>query len=234
LTHHARDPRTGDRVPDGEENYFGFGRPAAAPLCLECTPYSSTLVFDDVLRPGYFLEWDSFPYPPSLKRKGRYFGDIWMTVAFAPTLGDQWGTEYCGAHIDASFGVYFWQTSRETGERSFKFKGLVPPEYRNPGQMYESYQVEKMRKWAPVRTYYGSLTDTGVRGERWRLVVRLLTRLSVDAEESFKPQPFSLIITIADPKRAAPVYDEMAQIISSRFQAENLAVRAAARIRAAA
>ena len=24
LIHHARDPRTGQRVPDGEENYLGF------------------------------------------------------------------------------------------------------------------------------------------------------------------------------------------------------------------
>src|SRR6185437_3325686 len=43
LTHHARDPRTGLRVPDGEEDFFGFGLPAPVPYCLECSPYSSTL-----------------------------------------------------------------------------------------------------------------------------------------------------------------------------------------------
>src|ERR1035437_5355470 len=37
-----------------------------------------------MLRPGYFLEWDDFPYPPSLRRDGKYFGEVWMTVAFAP------------------------------------------------------------------------------------------------------------------------------------------------------
>ena len=31
LTHHARDPRTSSRVPDGDENFFGFGLPAPAP-----------------------------------------------------------------------------------------------------------------------------------------------------------------------------------------------------------
>jgi serine protease AprX len=83
-THHARDPRTSQRVPDGEEIFFGFGLPAPVPYCLECTPHTSTLVFDDVLRPGYFLEWNDFPYPPSLKRDGKYYGEVWMTVAFAP------------------------------------------------------------------------------------------------------------------------------------------------------
>ena len=68
LTHHARDPRSSNRVPDGDENFFGFGLPAPVPSCLECTPHNSTLVFDDVLRPGYFLEWNDFPYPPSLYR----------------------------------------------------------------------------------------------------------------------------------------------------------------------
>jgi hypothetical protein len=35
--------------------------------------------------------------------------------------------------------------------------GLVPPEHKNAGELYESYQVEKLRKWAPVRTYYGNM-----------------------------------------------------------------------------
>lgn len=227
LTHHARDPRTGGRVPDGDENFFGFGLPATVPYCLECTPYSSTLVFTDTLRPGYYLEWNEFPYPPSLSRKGRYFGEIWMTVAFAPARGARWGTEYCETHIDAHFGVYRQQTSK-AGISATKFFGLVPPEHKNPGLLYESYQVEKLRKWAPVRTYYGNLGENGERGDRWRLMLRLLRR---HGEETFKSQPFSLILTISDPMKTAPVYDEMARVVLNRFQAENLAVRATARVR---
>ncbi|MBF4483097.1 S8 family serine peptidase [Dehalococcoides mccartyi] len=231
LTHHARDPRTHGRVPDGEENFFGFGLPSPLPYCLECTPFTSTLVFDDVLRPGYFLEWDDFPYPPSLQRDGRYFGEIWMTVAFAPERGARWGSEYCETHIDAHFGVYRDRVSRETGEITSVFTGLVPPEHKNPGVLYESYQVEKLRKWAPVRTYYGNLGKDGERGNRWRLMVKLLTRHGVEDTESFKPQPFSLIITISDPEKKAPVYDDMARVVRNRFQAQNLALRATARIR---
>lgn len=232
LTHHARDPRTKERVPDGDENFFGFGLPAPVPYCLECTPHTSTLVFDDVLRPGYFLEWKDFPYPPSLHRDGKYFGEIWMTVAFSPTRGARWGTEYCETHIDAHFGVYRRQKSRETGVVTTKFVGLVPPEHKNPGVLYESYQVEKLRKWAPVRTYYGNLDEKGQRGDQWRLKLQLLTRHGIEDEQAFKPQPFSLIITISDPEKKVRVYDEMAQIVRNRFQAQNLTVRAAARIRA--
>ena len=231
LTHHARDPRSKKRVPDGDENYFGFGLPAPVPYCLECTPYTSTLVFDDVLRSGYFLEWDDFPYPPSLHSDGKYFGEIWMTVAFSPARGARWGTEYCETHIDAHFGVYRGQKSRATGAISTKFVGLVPPEHKNTGLMYESYQVEKLRKWAPVRTYYGDLGEKGERGSRWRLKLQLLTRHGIEDQETFKPQPFSLIITISDPGRKVRVYDEMAQIVHNRYQAQNLNVRASARVR---
>lgn len=231
ITHHARDPRTQQRVPDTEENFFGFGLPAPVPYCLECTPYTSTLVFEDALRPGYYLEWDDFPYPQSLQRNGRFFGDIWMTVAFAPARGARWGSEYCETHIDAHFGVYRDTVSRDTGEVRPKFEGLVPPEHKNPGVLYESYQVAALRKWAPVRTYYGHLGANGKRGSRWRLKVQLLTRHGVEEREAMKSQPFSLIVTIADPEKKAPVYDEMARSVHNRFQSQNLAVRAAARVR---
>jgi hypothetical protein len=112
---------------------------------------------------------------------------------------------------DAHFGVYRQQTSRNTGSVTTEFQGLVPPEHKNPGTLYESYQVAKLRKWAPVRTYYGNLGENGERGDRWRLMLRLLTRHGVKDEEAFRSQPFSLILTISDPLRTAPVYDEMAR-----------------------
>ena len=231
LTHHARDPRTKGRVPDFEENYFGFGIPTSVPYCLQCTPHSSTLVFEDQLRPGFFLEWADFPYPPSLKRGGRYYGEIAMTVAFAPARSGRYGTEYCETHIDAHLGVYYERTNRETGEVTDHFKGLVPPEHKNKGALYEELQVEQRRKWAPVRTYFGDLSPKGERGHSWRLMLRLLTRHGIEFQETFRPQPFALIITISDTDKKAPVYDEMAQIVRTRFQAENMTVRAAARIR---
>lgn len=232
LTHHARDPRSGLRVPEGDEDYFGFGLPAPVPYCLECTPNMSTLVFDDVLRPGFDLEWDYFPYPESLTRNGRYFGEIWMTVAFAPARGERWGSEYCETHIDAHFGVYHDVLHRDTGEITSEFSGLVPPEHKSRGQLYESFQVSALRKWAPVRTYHADLGPRGKRGSRWRLMVELLNRHGAEAEGEIKrPQRFSLIITIKDPTGQAPVYDEMARSLLNRFQAQNLSLRTGARVR---
>jgi hypothetical protein len=183
-------------------------------------------LFEDTLRPGYFLEWDDFPYPKSLTRGGKYFGQVWMTVAFAPARGARWGTEYCETHVEAHFGVYTDRTNRTTGEVTEHFRGLVPPEHKNPGQLHEAYQIRELRKWAPVRTYFGDLNPDGERGTRWRLKLQLLSRHGIEKKEAnIRPQPFSLIITIADPETKAPIYDEMAQVIRNRFQADNLNVR---------
>ncbi len=232
LIHHARDPRSQGRVPDGEENSLGFGRPAPPPYCLECSPNDATLIFSDVLVPGLYCEWDDFPYPPSLIRNGHYFGQISMTVAYEPRRGARWGVEYCETNIDAKFGTYTLKPDKEPGRMKEVFASRAPPEHRNPGLLYEETQVRELRKWAPVRTYFGDLGEKGTAGLRWRLKVSLLSRHDSELEREPTEQPFALILTISDPAGTAPVYDEMVRAIQTRWQIENLNLRVGARLRA--
>ena len=233
LIHHARDPRSQGRVPDGEENFLGFGRPAPPPYCLECSPHAATLIFSDVLLPGQYCEWDDFPYPRSLIRNGGYFGQISMTVAYAPRRGAHWGVEYCETNIDAKFGTYTLKADKERGGMKEVFTSLVPPEHNNPKLLYEETQVKELRKWAPVRTYFADLGEKkkGAKGLRWRLKVSLLNRHDQELERESAKQPFALILTISDPACTAPVYDEMVRAIQTRWAVENLNLRVAARLR---
>lgn len=202
LTHNARDIRTGERVEDGDDHFIGFGTPLHLDRLIECTPWMTTLVFDEYLRPGYILEWDDFPYPESLIKSGKYHGEMWMTLAYPPKRDPRWGSEYCETHIDASFGVF-------RGDTEESYTPQCPPEHSNKGDLYESFQVRNLRKWAPVRTYHRRI-KRGLAGNRWRLSVRLLCRHNVE-QAALSRQPFTLILSIADPERGAPVYDEMAQ-----------------------
>ena len=226
LTHNALDIRTKERVKDGEDHYIGFGTPLEIERALECRPWMMTLVFEELLRPGYYLEWDNFPYPESLAANGRYTGEIWMTLAYPPARNSSFGSEYCETHVSAHFGVY---TGDGKGE---EFKGMVPPEHANPGQLYESFQVKNLRKWAPVRTYH-RLLPKGITGKRWRLCLELLCRHGVERTVA-SSQSFALLLTIADPKRKAPVYDEMIRSLRSRFQTQNLTLRSGVRVQSAA
>jgi serine protease AprX len=222
LTHCARDLRTRGRIPEGEDHYFGFGTPLSVRTALECNPWAMTLVFEEHLRPGFFLEWDDFPFPPSLIANGRYRGEIAMTLAYPPRRNADFGAEYCETHIEASFGVFV------DGKEGEEFHGQVPVEHVRPKELYESYQVSRLRKWAPVRTFY-NLSPNGVKGKRWRLKVRLLCRHGVETNLAAS-QPFALILTIADPARRAPVYDEMARSLRTRFQTQNLTLRPTVRV----
>lgn len=226
LTHNARDVRTRGRVADGDDVYMGFGTPLEIPSALECDPWKMTLVFEESLRPGYFLEWDDFPFPASLRNGTRYSGEIWMTLAYPPHRNHQYGSEYCETHIDASFGVF----TEKDGEE--EFKGQVPLEHQHPGQLYESFQVRKLRKWAPVRTYHRLLSARGIAGLRWRLFVKMITRHDIEDRTAGLSQPFCLILTIADPTRRAPIYDEMSQQLRTRFQTNNIMLRPSTRVQA--
>jgi hypothetical protein len=238
LTHNARDLRTMSRVEDGDDRYLGFGIPLDIDRALECQPWQTTLVFEETLRPGYNLEWDFFPYPESLSAGNKYRGEIWMTLAYPPKRNPAYGSEYCETYIEAHFGVWKDGKDKKTGQPKEEFKGLVPPEHNNPGELFESFQVERLRKWAPVRTYH-ALIPKGVTGKRWKLMVNMLTRHDVekpkesgiDAVEPPILQPFALILTISDPEKNARIYDEMARILRNRFKSRNLQLRPSVQVR---
>ncbi|MDR3405893.1 MAG: S8 family peptidase [Chthoniobacter sp.] len=224
LTHNAVDIRTRERVKDGDDHYLGFGTPTGIERALECDPWKMTLVFEEVMRPGFFLEWDDFPYPESLTDGDSYRGEIWMTLAYRPARNPSFGSEYCETHVDAHFGVY-----RDGKDGKEEFKGMVPVEHPNKGALFESFQVQALRKWAPVRTYH-RLIPNGAKGKRWRLYVELLCRHGVEGTTASN-QPFALLLTISDPEQKAPVYDEMVRSLRTRFQTQNLAVRPNVRVR---
>jgi len=227
LTHNARDIRTMERVKEGDDQYIGFGTPLDVDQSLACDRHSITLVFEEIIRPGYKLEWDYFPYPESLIRGGKFFGEISMTLVYHPKRNPSWGSEYCETYLDAHFGVIRDGKDKD-GNPKEEFKGQVPFEHNELRELYEYAQIEQLRKWAPVRTYHRVMPG-GVMGKRWKLTVEMLCRHDVDLQPLL--QPFALILTISDPKRKALVYDEMARILRNRFRSKNLELRPSVQVR---
>lgn len=66
---------------------------------------------------------------------------------------------------------------------------------------------------------------------RWRLFVKMITRHDIEDRLSIS-QPFCLILTIADPTRRAPIYDELSQQLRTRFQTNNIMLRPSTRVQA--
>ena len=189
LTHSAR-MNSRELLEQNQDNikYYGFGMPSVnVQDILQCSEDEVTLVFRQQVIQGSHLEMFDFPYPASLIRNGKCFGEIGMTLAYNPILDDRYGREYCRTNIDASFGIY-----KHASGGKIKFNGQVPLE-STWDEKFEQARVENGFKWSPIKSYYRKISKQGIQaGDGWKIRIDMNPRngLIVPAQE------FVLIVTI--------------------------------------
>jgi hypothetical protein len=183
--------RMNSREYNEKENiaYYGFGLPAVnSQDILLCSENEITLVFKQRIPQGTYLELFDFPYPKSLIRNGKYFGEICMTLVYNPLLDQRFGKEYCRVNIDASFGSYKF---KKDGKPSYK--GCVPPE-TTWDEKYEEVRVKNGFKWSPIKSYYRNIKKGLDIANGWKIRIDMTVRNMLN----ITPQEFVLIITIKD------------------------------------
>ena len=170
-------------------NYYGFGMPSDnIQDVLRCSEDEVTLVFRQKILQGTHLEMLDFPFPNSLIKNGKYYGEIGMTLVYDAMLDEKFGQEYCRVNIDASFGVF---KTKVNGD--LDYKGQVPLEY-TWDEKYEQARVENGFKWSPVKSYYRKIKNGIQIGDGWKIRLDMTTRNEATVPE----QEFVLIITIKD------------------------------------
>ena len=177
-----------EKNPDNIK-YYGFGMPAVnSQDVLQCSDEEVTLIFKQKVVQGSHLEMYDFPFPKSLIRNGKYYGEIGMTLAYNPLLDQRFGKEYCRTNIDVSFGTYKYMP-----EDKIQFKGQIPVETNWDGK-FEKAQVENGFKWSPIKSYYRKIVGGIQVADGWKIRIDMNSRNSSIA----LPQEFVLIITIKD------------------------------------
>lgn len=217
LIHSAR-MNSRDLLKQNQDNikYYGFGMPSiSAQDILQCSEDEVTLVFRQKVTQGSHLEMRDFPYPESLIRDGKYFGEIGMTLAYNPILDDRYGREYCRTNIDVSFGICRIDNNGKT-----KFSGCVPLEI-TWDEKFEKARVENGFKWSPIKSYYRKISK-GIRiGDGWKIRIDMNPRneITVPAQE------FVLIVTIKGPE-GVDIYSEVINGLRERgYVTNNLETR---------
>ncbi|NBJ71687.1 MULTISPECIES: S8 family serine peptidase [Clostridia] len=168
--------------------YFGFGMPPAdTNEIINCSKSEITLVFRQKIIQGSYLELFDFPFPPSLIRSDKYYGEIGMTLVYSPVLDQRYGSEYCRTNIDVSFGTYVQDDGK------IDFKGQVPLESAWD-EKFEKSRVENGFKWSPVKSYYRNISRGIKVKDGWKIRIDMTPRSDIIAHE----QEFVLIITIKD------------------------------------
>ena len=181
--------------------YQGFGTPGDLEDILSCEPWSATLIFELELESNVSYQKAVFPMPPCLYvNEDTVRANILMTLAYEPPLDAAFGSEYCRSNIEVSLGTY---NLADNGKR--RQKKQVPEDPRLRGSAYEEDLVKNGFKWSPIKVYRRHMVH-GVQGELWRLDLELLHRSGYTPRGK---QRAALVISVADPDKKAPVYNDM-------------------------
>lgn len=197
--------------------YYGFGIPAVnVQDILKCSEDEITLVFRQRVPQGFHLEMFDFPYPASLIRNGKCYGEIGMTLAYNPTLDIRYGREYCRTNIDVSFGTYKY----DDVSGKIDFSGEVPLE-KSWDEKFEKARVENGFKWSPIKSYYRRFSKGIKAGDGWKIRIDMNPRNGLNAVA----QEFVLIVTIKD-NEGNDIYSEVVNGLRERgYVTNNLETR---------
>jgi len=191
----------GSKIDPIELRYKGFGQPPDIDEIIGCEPWNCTMIFDLEIAPKVAYEKGVFPMPKCLFATPDILkANILMTLVHKTSLDASFGSEYCRTNLEVSLGTY----DVGTDGKKHQVK-RVPADPILTGSGFEGDLVKYGFKWSPVKVYRREMVQ-GVKGTTWRL------DLSIHHRGGFEPTTHEqavLIITLADPAKKAPVYDEM-------------------------
>lgn|GEM_PF-673690 len=215
LIHGSRHPITQKVVNVANELYFyGFGQPKRVHDVLYGDEHEITLIFEGVLNPKDNFNWvkiTDFPFPDSLCSNDKIRGEILVTLVYEPHLNPRLGSEYSRSNVDIRL------RSNVNGKPKTITKGCAAGDVRDT-EKWEKVQMTNELKWSPVKQVQ-FLSPVGKEGSK-ELTLELFPswRLLSDKERV----PFTVVITIRDQKKIAPVYTEVSRLLLQSFQSEDI------------
>ncbi|MEW7848460.1 S8 family peptidase [Massilia aurea] len=202
----------------------GFGLPMPALNLLEGEQTSATLVFLDVLQPKKDLFFQ-FRWPECLSVEGKCRGEARVTLVYSPPVGEKFGAEMIRINLDVSLQQY--DPEKET--YGAKTKSVFKPT-SDAEKSHEHELIKASMKWGNVKQVEFSSPRGVGKSSDWRLNIGYLER----QDAIFPPEgvQFAVIVTLRDPKKNAPVYQDMrSTLASTNVRTEDIQVYGRAQIR---
>ena len=258
--HSAKYP-TGISLPISERvNQMGFGIPDSADEIIYNDPHEITLILQENIARGEFIEILEFPFPESLiDDDGFFYGEIKVTLVGQPVLREKQGAEYCQSNLELMFGTYENIKERDTTKSNI-LNEIGPDDTKNVllDSNYKSahikdteseYARERVllnygKKYQPVKKYSVNLSemkdarqrDSLAGNRKWYAKIKGTYRdfaetLAIQDGEELN-QDFTLIVTIRDTKAQKQVYNEVSRLLAERnFLHSNIKLREEVQIR---
>jgi hypothetical protein len=224
-------------------NEAGFGLPSTIEGTLFNDPNEITLVLQDTLEKGSFIDILDFPFPASMvDEEGFFFGEVTVTLVTNPILEPSQGGEYCQSNIDVMFGTYDKKKSRDMSKRNIRnpigaegrqnilnesIYSKVSSKDRDGSFARERMLVAYGDKFHPIKKFsvnLGELTQGNKEKylkapKGWYLklegLFRQFTETKCETQKVAPKQEFSLIVTIRDTRKKGSIYNEVTNLLDS-------------------
>ena len=226
-------PLASPRLRDVARQFVGFGRPSSAGAMLETEDHAITMVFESRLTVGErkpaILRFD-FQWPAALvdaaTRACR--GLVKMTLVYDAPINQAFGSEFVRVNLNAHLRQR-QPIDRKDGKPSYNdqiSQAFLP----RTGKLTipERSLIDHGLKWWPTKRYAADFSGGVGSSAEWRLDVESVVR----AEAAFPAEgiPFSLILTIEDEERNAPIFQTFRQtLLAGRVNMQD--IRTAVRLR---
>ncbi|TGE03481.1 S8 family peptidase [Hymenobacter fodinae] len=240
--------------PSDRLRELGFGLPSSVDDIIFNSPHESTLILQDNIVRGGYIEILDFPFPDVLLNdEGQFYGEVTVTLVTDPRLDGNQGAEYCQSNIDVSFGTYDRIRLRDTTKRTISnpigklnpYNLLLSSNYAAKFQRYidhpftaERQLRDDLGKYHPIKKFAINLQEMTeahrVRGltapKKWYLELKGLfshaAEAAAAADGEVLSQEFCLIVTIRDPLQRHDVYSSVTRSLTlNNFQHNNIQLR---------
>jgi hypothetical protein len=257
--HSARYPVELTLRPSEKLRQAGFGIPAQINDIIYNSTDEITLILQDNLEKGQYIEISDFPFPLSMVENGYYYGEILVTLVASPLVDPNNGIEYCQSNIEVKLGTYDVVVSKDTtkprvkndvgleGTKNLLHNASYGSRFKNSSVgnfSKERILINYGDKYQPVKKYGVNLDEmTPANKEnflkapkKWFLRITgfyrdfVVQQAQVNGEAL--SQEFSLIITIRD-RRKSDIYSEVTQLLNTHnFVHSNIRVKGQVRLTA--
>lgn len=218
LIHGSKHPITGKCIDVAQDHYFyGFGLPRRINDILYGNEHEITLIFEGAINNRKSVNWikvADFPFPPSLVSNKKIRGEILVTLVYEPHLDPKLGSEYSRSNLDVRLRTMVDGKADTITKGSSA--GVIPD-----AEKWEKTQMTRELKWSSIKQLT-FLSPVGRKGSGELSLELFPTWRNASDKEVM---PFSVAITIRDPKGIAPVYNEVSRALLQSFQSSDINLR---------
>lgn len=237
----------------------GFGMPSNINDILFNQPNEITLILQDNIEKGSFIDILDFPFPQSMiDDDGYFYGELTVTLVTSPILEVSQGAEYCQSNIDVYLGSYDEKIEKDITQPRVKNpigadgrQNVLATSVYSKKAMKDfetSFASERMLlsygdKFQPVKKWsvnFDDFTPTNKdkflkAPKNWYLklegLFRHFTESKCEIQKTVPSQEFCLVVTIKDTKKRGNIYNEVTQLLNNfSFVHSNVKIREEVRI----